>query len=280
MGAAWRAVRDRFRAANLDTPELDARLLALEAFGLDSLALLGAEQQPAPPAALERLESLALRRLTGEPVARILGEKEFYGLPFRLNAATLVPRPDTELLVDLALQWLAGHPSARLLDLGTGSGAIPVAILANNPTVLAVATDLAPLALEAAAANARDNSVSGRLELRQGSWFDPIGPDERFDLIVSNPPYIESATIAGLAPDVRDFDPLLALDGGPDGLGPYRVIAESAGRHLRAPGALMVEIGSGQGQAVVELFEAKGFSKVRIEKDLAGLDRVVIAHQL
>lgn len=247
---------------------------------LDSLGLLATERDTASPDALAKLDAFATRRLTGEPVARILGEKEFYGLVFRLNGATLVPRPDTELLVDLALAWLDGRPSARLLDLGTGSGAIPIAILANASGVTGVATDLAPEALTMAAANAARNGVADRLEFRQGSWFEPIKPSERFDLIVSNPPYIESDVIATLAPDVRDFDPLLALDGGPDGLAPYRVIAGLAGEHLVPGGAVMVEIGSGQGRVVAELMVRQGFSDVRVEKDLAGLDRVVTAHQL
>lgn len=220
------------------------------------------------------------RRLAGEPVARILGEKEFYGLPFRLNAATLVPRPDTELLVDEALRWLASRPRAQILDLGTGTGAIPVAILANAPGIRGLATDLSPDALDAARGNAERNGVGDRLAFRQGSWFEPIQEGERFDLILSNPPYIESAVIEGLAPEVRDFDPRLALDGGPDGLGPYRIIAVEAGKHLHSGGSLMVEIGSGQGAAVAGLMEKQGFSGVRVEKDLGGLDRVVIAHHL
>ncbi|MCF1745066.1 peptide chain release factor N(5)-glutamine methyltransferase [Paradevosia shaoguanensis] len=272
-------MRDRFRAAGLDTPELDARILAQAAFGFDSLGLLGAERDSAPAEGLARLDGFAERRLAGEPVARILGEKEFYGLPFGLNAATLVPRPDTELLVELALDWLGKRNGARLLDLGTGSGAIPVAILANSPGTTGLATDLSEEALAAARENARRNGVGERLEFRQGSWFAPVA-GERFDLIVSNPPYIETDVIASLMPEVRDFDPLLALDGGPDGLGPYRIIAAQAGEYLRRPGALMVEIGSGQGEAVTRIFADAGFSGVRVEKDLAGLDRVVIAHQL
>lgn len=254
--------------------------MALEALSLDSLGLLVAERDAVSPEALARLEAFAARRMTGEPVARILGEKEFYGLPFRLNDATLVPRPDTELLVDLALAWLDGRPSARILDLGTGTGAIPIAILANAPGATGVATDLASEALAMAQANATRNGVADRLTFRQGSWFDPIAPSERFDLIVSNPPYIESEVIETLAPDVRAFDPRLALDGGPDGLAPYRIIAGLAGEHLVPGGAIMVEIGSGQGPAVAALMAQHGFSDVRVEKDLAGLDRVVMAHQL
>jgi release factor glutamine methyltransferase len=243
-----------------------------------------------------------------------------------------VPRPETELLVDKALAALKGRADARILDLGTGTGCIPISILANAPGITAVATDLSSRALEAAGENAQRHAVAERLVLLEGSWFEPLdsasrvtspnpnpplqgegtasgpfyasagagGPKplplegrgwgggkprqsanpQHFDLIVSNPPYIESAEISGLAPEVRDHDPVLALDGGPDGLVPYRIIARQAPRHLRPGGILMVEIGSGQGEAVAALLAEAGFERVEIDKDLAGLDRVVSGHHL
>lgn len=280
IGAAWRAVRDRFRARGLDTPELDARWLAEAAFGLEGGQLTFREGEAAAPEALERLEGFAARRLAGEPVARILGHKQFYGLDFVLNGATLVPRPETELLVDLGLKTLAGQAAPRFLDLGTGTGCIAIALLANLPQARGVAADLSGAALAAAAANARAHGVADRLDLRRGSWFGALEGLGRnaFDLIVANPPYIESAALAGLAREVRDHDPALALDGGPDGLMPYRVIAAGAAAWLKRDGMVIVEIGFDQGQAVKSLFEAAGFARVGIEKDLGGLDRVVIAH--
>jgi len=273
-------MRDRFREAGIDNAELDARLLAQFALGLDSLGLLAVERQQASPEQIAALDALAARRLAGEPVARIAGEKEFYGLPFALNEATLVPRPETELLVDLALAWLKRHGGGRILDLGTGTGVIPIAITHSAPGATAIATDLSERALAQARANAQRHGLGARIAFRQGSWFDPIEPGEQFALILSNPPYIESAVIATLHKDVRDFDPLLALDGGPDGLAPYRVIAEKSGAHLAPGGAVMVEIGAGQGSDVAAIFGAAGFAASVIEKDLAGLDRVVIAHHL
>lgn len=270
-------MRDRFRARGIATPELDAKLLALHAWKTDSIGLLNSEAEPAGADAVAALATLAERRISGEPVARILGEQEFYGLPFALNPATLVPRPETELLVDRALACF-GKRAGRLLDLGTGTGCIPIAVLANGPTVRAVAIDLAADAVAMARRNAERNGVTDRLELREGSWFAPLVGGEMFDVIVSNPPYIESASIAGLAREVALYDPVLALDGGPDGLAPYRHIAEQAGRHLLPGGTLMVEIGSTQGHAVQTLLESAGFLQVEVEKDLAGLDRVVIAH--
>ena len=280
MGAAWRRVRDRFRAAGLGTPEIDARRLAEAAFGVDALQLIACERQPADPPTLAVLEEYAERRLSGEPIARILGHKEFYGLSFQLNWATLIPRPETEQLVDLALKTLPGKPYARILDLGTGTGAIPVSILCNDPKVTAVAVDLSAEALVAARTNAALHGVDDRLETRQGSWFEPVGRAERFDIILSNPPYVRSEVIGTLAPEVRVYDPALALDGGADGLEAYRAIAAGAAAHLRPGGMVLLEIGYDQGRAVVEIMRAAGFVGVIAEKDLAGLDRVVIAHHL
>lgn len=277
IGAAWRNVRDIFRATGLDSPERDARLLAEVAFNRDAMGLLRDEQVEALPTELAALNTLAQRRLKGEPVARIIGHKAFYGLDFTLNAATLVPRPETEMLVDAALSFFAGK-GGRMLDLGTGTGAIPIAVLANAPGVSAVAVDISADAVAAAEDNGARNGVAEQLDLRLGSWFEPIRDGEVFDLIVSNPPYIESAVIETLARDVRDFDPMLALDGGPDGLAPYRVIAAEAKRHLRPGGAVMLEIGADQGESVPALFRAEGFAVDAAQKDLAGLDRVVIAH--
>jgi release factor glutamine methyltransferase len=279
-GAAWRQVRDRFRAAELDTPDLDARLLAETAFGLDALELLNHERDDAPEEAVARLDALAERRLAGEPVARILGHKAFYGLDFVLNEATLVPRPETELLVDLALVALRSLESPLVLDLGTGSGCVAIAILVNAPAARTVATDLSEEALGAARENARRHGVADRLELRIGSWCTPLREAERFDVIVSNPPYVESEIIEQLQPDVRDFDPRLALDGGADGLFAYRSIAAGAINRLRPAGTLLLEVGSEQGLEVGALFSNAGFTGIDIRKDLAGLDRVVIGHHI
>jgi len=300
---------------------LDARLLAERAFARSQLELATGENDPADPGRMATLEALVARRLAGEPVARILGEKEFYGLSFVLNEATLVPRPETELLVDLALEWLRGRGEARILDLGTGTGCIPIAILANAPQVRAVAVDLSTRALEAARENAARHGVAERIVFLEGSWFEPLAapspvsasgrstlshegrgvpgtgggqgasllpsweevPGEGgqgFDLIVSNPPYIESTAIGALAREVREHDPRLALDGGPDGLAPYHVIASGAPAWLEPGGALMVEIGADQGAAVAGILESGGLSNIVVHKDLAGLDRVVCAHHL
>jgi release factor glutamine methyltransferase len=278
----------------LPTAALDAKLLTAHALRLSALEMATREQEPVSAADAEKAAVLMQRRIAGESVARIIGEREFYGLPFRLNAATLEPRPETELLVDLALNALP--PSGQLLDLGTGTGCIPIAILANRPDASAVAVDLSPLALEAAQQNAERNNVAERLILLQGSWFEPLvtnphlgsvlrgkvggGDRSRFNLIVSNPPYISSAVVETLAPEVKTFDPRLALDGGPDGLAPYRIIAASAAAHLQPGGQILLEIGFDQGEAVSTLLRQAGFGRVCVHKDLNGLDRVAQAHHL
>ena len=260
-----------------ETAALDAKLLTQHGLGLSALDLAMRENQIVDPDGADRVAALLQRRLTGESVARIVGEREFYGLAFTLNAATLEPRPDTELLVELALG--AMPDSGRLLDLGTGSGCIPIAMLAHMDGISAVAVDLSALALQAARHNAVRHGVADRLTFVDGSWFEPLAR-QRFDLIVSNPPYITSAVVETLAPEVKDFDPLLALDGGPDGLAPYRIIAAQAAGWLTERGQVLVEIGHDQGAAVSAVFLEAGFDDVSVHQDLAGLDRVVVAHHV
>lgn len=277
MGGAWRGVRDLFRRAGIDTAELDARIFAEVAFGMDRLTLVNRERDLATPEQLKALERLAQRRLKGEPVARIIGERGFWGLAFKLNDATLVPRPETEMLVQRGLEIVGPLDHPKILDLGTGSGCIPIALLTEFSDMSAVAVDLSKEALDMARFNAGRHVVFDRFETRQGSWFDPIKPGERFDLIVSNPPYIESAAIETLMVEVREHDPRLALDGGPDGLRPYRAIARDAAQHLTPEGVVVLEIGTGQGAAVTDIFAESGFNRIDVERDLGGHERMVVA---
>lgn len=278
MGAAWRGVRDLFRRAGIDTAELDARIFAEVAFGMDRLTLVNRERDLTTPAQRTALEKLAQRRLKGEPVSRIVGEKEFWGLSFKLNDATLVPRPETEMLVQRGLEIVGPLDHPKILDLGTGTGCIPISLLTEFSDLSAVAVDLSKEALDMARFNASRHEVIDRFETRQGSWLDPIEPGERFDLIVSNPPYIESAAIETLMVEVRDHDPRLALDGGPDGLRPYRAIAREAAAHLTPEGVVLLEIGTGQGGDVTDIFAEAGFNAIEVEYDLAGHERMVVAH--
>ena len=277
IGLAWRQVRDRFRAAGLGTPELDARLLAQQAFELDSMALVRKEREIAPDEQLTLLEQFAQRRLAGEPVSRIIGRREFWGLDFELSAATLDPRPETEMLVAEAVAVLERRPNPAFIDMGTGSGAIAVSIAAAVPAAKGWATDLSEEALAVARRNAERHGVADRLQFRQGSWWQAVPHMESFDVIVSNPPYIATDAILGLAPEVRVFDPKAALDGGWDGLEAFRAIAAGASRRLRPKGLIALEIGHNQGEIVGKMLSRAGFVEVQVLKDLAGLDRVAVA---
>lgn len=273
-------MRDLFRRGGIETAELDARILAGIAFAMERLELVNREREEAPAEALETLREMAERRLKGEPVDRIVGEKEFFGLSFLLNDATLVPRPETELLVVRTLALLEGRHHKSILDLGTGTGCIAISVLSESPSTTAVVVDASGEALSIAAANAKRHKVGKRFDARQGSWFDPLQVGERFDVIVSNPPYIATETIGTLATEVKDHDPRLALDGGADGLDAYRAILAEAPMWLKSDGWLVVEIGADQGPSVKAMFQGAGFEDVVIEKDLAGLDRVVFGHHL
>lgn len=276
IGRTWRELRDRLATAEIPTAALDAQLLVRHVLDLDATGLIASETDPFPGGKSEDLEALVSRRVAGEPIARIVGVQEFYGLDFGLNAATLIPRPETEMLVDFGIERLKAHPSPVILDLGTGTGCIVLSLLANLPGARGWGVDISADALEQARANAEALGLADRFAARHGSWFDPLG-GEKFDLIVSNPPYIASATIETLDAGVKSFDPMAALDGGADGLGPYRIIAAKAREHLVAGGALALEIGFDQGHMVNELLSSAGFCEIAIAKDLAGHDRMVTA---
>lgn len=277
IGAAWRKARDRLQAAGIENASRDARLLAEAAFEMDAVRLAVSENQTAGDEALQRLTELTLRRLAREPIARIFGEKDFYGLTFALSPKTLVPRPETELVVDLALSPLKNRAAPHFLDLGTGTGCIAITLLVHLPRARAIATDFSTEALETARANAERHGVADRIAFRQGDWFAPVAANESFDVIVSNPPYIARGDIVTLDPEVQLHDPHPALDGGHDGFDAYRVIARESGRHLPPGGVAIVEHGAGQWDAVSGLFARHGFVGLVRHDDLDGHDRVLTA---
>ena len=253
------------------------------ALGLDLTGLISAAPRLLTPDELARLEEFAHRRLAGEPVARIIGEKEFWGLPLQLSSATLVPRPDTETVVELALQLLRAGGDLdrplRIADLGTGSGAILLALLSELPAAEGFGTDVSEAALQTARANAARTGLSGRATFIACDYASGLaGP---FDLIASNPPYIRSADIAGLAAEVRDHDPMAALDGGADGLDAYRTLIPQAATLLAAGAALVVEAGEGQSAQIQALMTAAGLMPAIAPKaDLAGIPRAVAGHKM
>ncbi|GJE58267.1 peptide chain release factor N(5)-glutamine methyltransferase [Methylobacterium trifolii] len=277
-GLSRRAALDRavaiLRAGGVEGAG-DARFLVLGALGLRAVDLaLASDAAIGAPGAAALTDALR-RRLSGEPVARILGEWEFWGLPFRLSPATLVPRPDTETVVEAALRTIPDRNAPlRILDLGTGSGCILVALLSELPRAYGLGLDRSADALDTARANARANGVAARAGFVAGDWCAPLG--RPFDLVVSNPPYIASAVIAGLAREVRAHDPMAALDGGADGLDAYRRILTGLGRGLLTDGGrLLFEVGFDQAEAVAGLGRASGLAPGGITRDLAGHARVV-----
>jgi release factor glutamine methyltransferase len=278
VDAVRRALAVRFSDAGLEAAELDARLLLCAALKLDLTGLItsGARQLTAGEAQL--IEAFVARRLNGEPVARILGEKEFWGLPLRLSAETLVPRPDTETVVELALELLREAPlpdrPIRMLDIGTGTGAILLALLSEQPGAFGVGTDISEGALATARQNAVALGFASRATFVNCSYASALkGP---FDLVVSNPPYIPSAEIAGLAEEVRGHDPRAALDGGADGLDAYRALIPQAAQLLSDGGVLVVEAGYDQARDIEGLMTAAGLTVPSPPKaDLAGLPRAI-----
>jgi len=276
VAEARRAAADRLRERDFDSPDVDARLLVSHALGLDHAALVAEAARRLGPAEAAALDAVLARRLAHEPVARILGTKEFWSLPLRVTPDVLVPRPETETVVEAVLTVAdRGRPS-RIADLGVGSGAILLALLTELPASFGVGTDRAPGALAVARENARRLGLAARAGFVACDYGAALGP---CDIVVSNPPYIPTRDIATLAPDVRDHDPRTALDGGPDGLAAYRAIAADAPRLLAPDGWLAVEIGVGQAEAVPALLAAAGLAVAEVRRDLAGCPRAVVARR-
>jgi release factor glutamine methyltransferase len=281
IGDTRRELARRLRARGIDTPDLDARLLVGHALGLDHAGLARASKRALADGEIAHIEALLARRLAREPVARIIGVKEFWGLPLRLAPSVLVPRPETETVVEQALASIAQDGSReralRIADLGTGSGAIMLALLAELPNAFAIGTDRDPAALTVARGNEVRIGLVARTAFVACDFGQALGSG--FDLLVTNPPYVKSGDIAALDPEVRDYDPRGALDGGPDGLAAYRAIALDARRLLNPNAPLVAEIGAGQGDAVVALFAAHGLGRIAVAPDLAGIPRAVCARR-
>lgn len=270
---SWAA--DDLRRRGNDSARLDVELLLGRVLGLDRIGLILQSERPLAASELSRFRELFKRRRAGEPVAYLLGEREFYGITLRVDARVLVPRPDSERLVEVALERTRARSMlGRALDLCTGSGCIAIAFARHRPTWNVTASDVSPDALAVASDNAHRTGAVRNVRLVLGSLFESV-PGERFDLITANPPYIPAGDIAGLPVDVRDFEPRLALDGGADGLDLVREIATSGSLHLTPGGLLAMEIGADQGPAALQVLRERGYRDVELARDLGGRDRVV-----
>lgn len=268
-------------AAGIDNVRFEARLLLSKASGLTVEQLIAHGREEAPVTTIDLLRSLSGRRIRREPMAYILGEREFWGLPFKVTPDVLIPRPDSETVIEAALVLMPDRSRVRrILDLGTGSGCLLLTLLREFPDAHGVGLDVSPAALRVAEGNARSLGVERRAHLIEGDWRLPdwsraLGAP--FDLVVSNPPYIEAGAIASLMPEVSRFEPRSALDGGEDGLSAYRLIAGAARELITPDGRILVEGGDGQASEIAEIFAVAGLTSMTPWKDLGGIERVVPA---
>jgi release factor glutamine methyltransferase len=277
VGEAIDRMARRLQAASIPEPRAEARRLVALALGVPAEELPAASGRDLSADETQTVDSFASRRAAHEPFAYIAGAREFWSLPFRVSPATLIPRPDTETVVEAALEWLRAvkRSTPRILDLGTGTGCILLALLFELPAATGIGIDASEAALAVAEDNAQALGLAARASFQGGRWTEGI--DGPFDLIVSNPPYIPDGTIATLQSDVRDYEPHLALKGGIDGLDAYRAIVASAPALLAPNGALALEVGAGQADAVAALLRAAGLDIAAIRSDLSAIPRCVVA---
>ena len=267
----------RLAAVNIPDARAEARRLVALAAECSAERIITTSDLELPAVAEERVESFVSRRVAHEPFAYIAGEREFWSLPFRVSSATLIPRPDTETVVEAALDHFHSRRifAPRILDLGCGTGCILLALLSELPEATGIGVDISEDARRIAEGNAATLGLAGRALFQVGNWAEGI--DDSFDLIVSNPPYIPDAEIATLEPDVALFEPRVALSGGPDGLDAYRALVKTAPPLLSGNGALVFEIGAGQSNAVADLLRGVGLDIIDVRPDLSGIPRCVIA---
>ena len=276
--SAWNAARARLGAAGVDSPVIDARLLLEAATGASRTDIITDPRRAVPADQAAVLDEYVERRARREPVSRILGRKGFWKVALQVTPDVLTPRPETEVIVDLALKTFPEGRAFTMADLGVGSGAILLSVLAERPAARGLGTDVSLEALAVARENAANLDLNDRAVLLRTSWADGL-EDGGFDLVVSNPPYIRSDVIETLEPEVRDHEPRLALDGGPDGLDAYRRLAPEVLRLLKPGGMFAVEIGWDQAEVVPPLFNAAGGVRVRVIRDLSDRDRVVVGEK-
>ncbi len=277
LGEELNRLSARLARAGAPSPRLDGRLLAGHALDLEMSEIVAHPERPLSAGDRARIEQLGRRRAGREPMAQILGTKEFWSLPFKVTRATLAPRPESESLIEAALDWLDGRRNRRLdiLDMGTGSGALLLALLSELPKARGIGTDISLSALEVAEENARRLGLGERARFQSADWG--AGLKGRFHVILANPPYVTASEMGCLPPEVRLFEPSGALAGGPDGLVHYRVLVPQSARLLHPGGGLFLEVGRGLAPEVAQIAAAAGLAIGAKRRDLAGVERCVWA---
>lgn len=266
-----------FGERGFDNPRLDAEVLIAHALGLERVMLYARFDQPLGEEERDRIRTLVKRRSSGEPVAYLVGEKEFWSLPFEVTRDVLIPRPDSETTVELGVDALRGNEAPVIVDVGTGSGCLAIALAHQIPDARVYALEISAAAVAVATRNAERNGVADRVRVIESDLLSRLPDDIRADLVVANLPYIPSAQMATLMKDVRDFEPRLALDGGPDGLEPIRRLLAELGPRMAPGGLVALEADPGQMDAIAGLFAEAGFGKAGATQDLAGRKRVATA---
>lgn len=275
IGAILNWTATYFAGKGIKTPRLDAEILLAHCLDVDRLYLYLNLDRPLLPDERSRFRELVKRRGLREPVALITGKKEFWSISLQIKPGILIPRPETEILVEVVIQEIKENPSPKVLEIGTGSGAVAIALAKDNPRVEVVATDTDFTVLLVAQANAKEAELENAVQFTATDLLDSIRRGAYFDVICSNPPYVPTNIIPTLDPDVRNFEPMRALDGGPDGLDVIRRLAANAENFLNRPGALVLEFGDGQEEAVGRILVSAGFEVIRIFRDLSGKPRVI-----
>ncbi len=271
--SVWQSARDRLIAAGVDTPVLDARLLLEAGAGVGRLDIVADPRRALSEEEVAAVRALVDRRASREPLSHILGKKAFWTLDLQVSPAVLTPRPETEFLVDVALKALSPTLPSRILDLGVGSGAVLLSVLAERDLASGIGLDVSADALVVAHANAEMLKLANRAEFRLGDWTTDFA--EQFDVVLANPPYVPSIDIDALAPEVSKHEPRIALDGGPDGLDAYRAIVPRLCDWVKPGGGFAFEVGKGQARAVEALVTAAGYEVLPARADLAGVPRIV-----
>jgi release factor glutamine methyltransferase len=274
VAAALQAAAARLAAAEIEAPHREARILLAHALSLDLAGLMRRRDGVLTVAEGERFQALVERRAGREPAAAILGRREFWSLDFIVSKDTLIPRPDSELIIETAVALCGRRPPGCILDLGTGTGCLLLSALSAFPRSWGLGVDLSPAAAAVARRNAERLGLAGRAAIMVGRWVEAI--DARFDLLLCNPPYIPAGDIAGLMPEVARHEPRLALDGGTDGLDPYRILFADLPRRLTQGGTALFEFGAGQAEGLADLARSLGLPAPEVRRDLGGHPRVMI----